>query len=369
MENPKVDAVFGQHIGARAPGGAIAYRRGATMASADSFYITVKGVGGHAASPWQSKDPILTGAQIVTNLQSIVSRQADLSQGAAVVTVGQFNAGNRTNIIPEEATLAGTIRTLNEPTRKLIHEAIARMAKSTAEASGLTAEVKIVRGYPVLENNAELVSKMLDGLAPPVLFAANHASHLDTPVIFQALPGAWRRRTSVVAAMDYFFKRKTTGWMVSLAFATLPLERTGLSQETRERIDRLVADGWNLLMYPEGTRTRTGQLGPLHTGCARLAIKYGIPIVPIYLRGTFESHPKGSDWPKPHKVVVRFGKPLPPPGDGPRREHLGRGPGAGVACATSALRPCAVPNLAVEESRLVASDVSSSHPRAGDPSK
>jgi amidohydrolase len=164
MENPKVSAVFGQHISARHPGGTVNYRRGATMASADTFYITVKGVGGHAASPWLSKDPILTAAQIVTGLQSIVSRQADLSQGAAVVTVGQFNAGNRSNIIPEEATMAGTIRTLNEPTRKQLHDAITRMAKGTAEASGLTAEVRINRGYPVLQNDAELVTKMLGAL-------------------------------------------------------------------------------------------------------------------------------------------------------------------------------------------------------------
>ena len=164
MENPKVEAVFGQHIGARAPGGAIFYRRGATMASADSFYITVRGIGGHGATPWEAKDPILTAAQIVTSLQSIVSRQTDLSQGAAVVTVAQFNAGNRTNIIPEEATFSGTIRTLNEHTRKRIHDAITRMATSTAEASGLTASVRIGRGYPVLENNPELVSRMLGGL-------------------------------------------------------------------------------------------------------------------------------------------------------------------------------------------------------------
>ena len=182
MNNPKVDAVFGQHIGGRAPGGAIFYRAGATMASADSFYITVKGVGGHGASPWQSKDPILTGAQIVTNLQSIVSRQADLSQGAAVVTVAQFNAGNRTNIIPEEATLAGTIRTLNEPTRKLIHDAIARMATSTAEASGLSADVRISRGYPVLENNAALVSSMLSGLER----AAGKGNVRETPPVLGA---------------------------------------------------------------------------------------------------------------------------------------------------------------------------------------
>jgi amidohydrolase len=148
MENPKVNAVFGQHIGADHPGGVIAYRRGGTMASWDNFYITVKGTGGHAASPWLAKDPIVTAAQIVTNLQSIVSRQIDLSQGAAVVTVGQFNAGNRANIIPEEAAIAGTIRTLIEPTRLQLREAISRMAKGIAEASGLAAEVKFIRGYP-----------------------------------------------------------------------------------------------------------------------------------------------------------------------------------------------------------------------------
>jgi amidohydrolase len=122
MDNPKVQAVFGQHIGAGHPGGRINYRFGGTMASSDSFYITVKGAGGHGAMPWFSKDPIVTAAQIVTNLQSVVSRQANLSEGAAVVTVGQFNGGNRVNIIPETATLSGTIRTLNETTRTQVHE-------------------------------------------------------------------------------------------------------------------------------------------------------------------------------------------------------------------------------------------------------
>jgi len=164
MENPKVDAVFGQHIGAGHPGGAIRYRRGGTMASSDSFYITVKGTGGHGAMPWTARDPIVAAAQIVTSLQTVVSRQADLSQGAAVVTVGQIAGGNRTNIIPEEATLAGTIRTLNEPTRVQVHEAVTRTAQKTAEAGGLTAEVKITRGYPVLYNDPDLTSRMLDAL-------------------------------------------------------------------------------------------------------------------------------------------------------------------------------------------------------------
>ena len=164
MDNPKVEAVFGQHIGAAAPGGAIGYRSGGTMASSDSFHVTVKGTGGHGAMPWLSKDPIVTAAQIVTNLQTVVSRQADLSSGAAVITVGQFNAGNRVNIIPEQATFSGTIRTLNEPTRVRVHEAVTRMAEKVAEASGLTAEVKVERGYPVLSNDPKLTSRMLGAL-------------------------------------------------------------------------------------------------------------------------------------------------------------------------------------------------------------
>jgi amidohydrolase len=164
LDDPKVEAVFGQHITARAPGGGIDYRSGGAMASSDTFVIKVKGVGGHGAMPWQSKDPIVTAAQIVTDLQSVVSRQADLSAGAAVITVGQFNAGNRTNIIPEEAAFSGTIRTLNEPTRKQIHEAVTRMAQKIAEASGLTAEVNIERGYPVLSNDPALTARMLPSL-------------------------------------------------------------------------------------------------------------------------------------------------------------------------------------------------------------
>ncbi|HXF46993.1 MAG TPA: amidohydrolase [Burkholderiaceae bacterium] len=164
LDDPKVQAVFGQHIGSAHPGGQIAYRRGSAMASSDRFSITVKGAGGHGAMPWLSRDPIVTGAQIVTNLQSIVSRQTNLAEGAAVITVGQFNAGNRANIIPEEAHIVGTIRTLTEATRQMIHEAITRMAQKTAEASGLSAEVKIVRGYPVLSNDPELATRMLAAL-------------------------------------------------------------------------------------------------------------------------------------------------------------------------------------------------------------
>ena len=164
MDDPKVDAVLGQHISAGHPAGSILYRRGATMAAVDTFEITVRGAGGHAAMPWLSKDPIVTAAQIVTNLQSVVSRQVNLSEGAAVVTVGQFNAGNRPNVIPETATIAGTIRTLSEATRRQIRAAVTRMARNVAEASGLTAEVTVSGGYPALYNDPQLGSRLLAAL-------------------------------------------------------------------------------------------------------------------------------------------------------------------------------------------------------------
>jgi amidohydrolase len=164
LDNPKVEAVFGQHISAAAPGGTLAYRAGGMMASGDSFSVTIKGVGGHGASPWQTRDPIVTAAHAVVALQSVVSRQADLSQGAAVVTVGQIAGGNRTNIIPETATFSGTIRTLNEATRTQVHEGVVRTVEGIAAASGLTAEVTIRRGTPILVNDPALTAQSLGAL-------------------------------------------------------------------------------------------------------------------------------------------------------------------------------------------------------------
>lgn len=180
MDNPKVEAVFGQHIGAAYPGGSIGWRKGGTLASGDGFYITVKGQGGHGAMPWLSKDPIVVAAAIVTALQTIVSREVNLPSGAAVVTVGQISGGNRINIIPEQAMLSGTIRTFTDDTRKLATEAVERVAKRTAEAHGLTAEVRIERGYGVTSNDAALTGRMVEALeraagksmvgeAPPVM--------------------------------------------------------------------------------------------------------------------------------------------------------------------------------------------------------
>jgi 1-acyl-sn-glycerol-3-phosphate acyltransferase len=147
-------------------------------------------------------------------------------------------------------------------------------------------------------------------LPPPFVLAANHASHLDTPTIMTALPFSHRMRTSVVAAADYFFQHRATATFVSLAFATVPVERRGMSPETARRIDALISERWNVLMFPEGTRSRTGELGRLRPGAAFLARNHGIPIVPVYIWGTFDAMPVNARWAKRHPVTVDFGEPL-----------------------------------------------------------
>ena len=159
----------------------------------------------------------------------------------------------------------------------------------------------------------------LADLEPPVIFAANHASHLDTPVVLHALPFRWRRRTSVVAALDYFFRKRWLGLLVSLLFAALPIERTGLSRTTQQRLERLFDGGWSLFLFPEGTRSKTGRMGRVRSGAAFMATRYQVPIVPVYIDGTFRSFPKGSRWPRPRRVTVVFGEPIPPPADGDHR--------------------------------------------------
>jgi len=179
--DPKVELVLGQHVGGEAPSGTIRLRKGSIMASGDDFHIVVKGKGSHGAMPWAGRDPILVAAEIALSLQTIVSREANLvDEGPIVVTIGVIQGGNRENIIPETAELRGTIRTLSEKSRKLAHESLKRKAEKIAEASGLTAEVKLNIGYPVLTNHPGLVERVWPALeraagagrvveAPPIM--------------------------------------------------------------------------------------------------------------------------------------------------------------------------------------------------------
>jgi amidohydrolase len=113
MDNPKIDAIFGIHINSQTEIGKIKYKPGATMAASDWFSIKVKGKGTHGSQPWSGIDPIAVATQIYTGLQMIVARESELTKAPVVITVGRINGGVRENIIPEEMTMSGTIRTLD----------------------------------------------------------------------------------------------------------------------------------------------------------------------------------------------------------------------------------------------------------------
>jgi amidohydrolase len=176
LENPKVDVVFGMHIESNIEVGKFHYKPGAFMASSDWFTIKVKGKGSHGSQPWKGIDPIAVGAQIINGLQMVVSRQSDLTIAPVVITVGKFTSGVRSNIIPEEAMLEGTIRTLDGKMQKEVHEKIKLTAQKIAEASGAEAAVSIDTKTLVTYNNPELVKLMVPSLEK----AAGKASVTET---------------------------------------------------------------------------------------------------------------------------------------------------------------------------------------------
>jgi amidohydrolase len=160
MENPKVDVVFGLHIQSLSPSGKIFYRPEGLMAAVDGLSIKVTGKGAHGATPWDGVDPITVSSQIVLGLQTIVSRQTELTKAGVIITVGSLHSGNRGNIIPEVATMEGTIRTFDMAMRTKLHEKIRLTVSKIAEASGATAEANITTGYPVTYNDPQLAQQM-----------------------------------------------------------------------------------------------------------------------------------------------------------------------------------------------------------------
>jgi amidohydrolase len=164
MDNPKVDAVFGLHIASHIESGTIKYKEGPFMASSDWFTIRITGKQAHGSQPWGSIDPIVTAAQIINGLQTIVSRQENIVKAPVVITVGKFHSGIRSNIIPEEALLEGTIRTLDGAMQKEVHEKIKRMVDNIAAANGAKAALTIDTKTLVTVNDSSLVEIMIPSL-------------------------------------------------------------------------------------------------------------------------------------------------------------------------------------------------------------
>lgn len=164
MDDPKVDVIFGLHINSATPVGEIKYKPGAEMAASDWFTIKVKGKQSHGSQPWAGVDPVVIAAQIIQGLQTIVSRQQNLTKAPVVITVGKIHSGVRSNIIPEELVMEGTIRTLDEEMHKDVHERIRHTANHIAVAGGATAEVTIDTKTKVTYNDPDLVTLMLPSL-------------------------------------------------------------------------------------------------------------------------------------------------------------------------------------------------------------
>lgn len=165
LDNPKVDAVFGLHVFSTLNTGVIGYRSAGLMAASDQIRIVVHGRQTHGAMPWAGVDPIVISSQIVTALQTITSRQTDVTLAPAVVTIGLMRGGTRYNIVPDSVVMEGTIRTFDPDMQKDIHERVQRTVQKIAEASGGTARMEITAtGNPVTYNDPALTERMLPTL-------------------------------------------------------------------------------------------------------------------------------------------------------------------------------------------------------------
>jgi amidohydrolase len=201
LENPKVEAVFGLHINSQTPVGDITYRPGGTMAAVNDMKITITGRQAHGAYPWSSIDPIVVSAQIVNNLQTIVSRNLNITENPGVVTIGSINGGVRSNIIPEKVEMLGTIRNFSKADEAMFIDRVKTIVTKTAEANGAKAEVLLPYSahYPVTFNDEALTEKML-----PSLQASAGAEHV-------------KLKPPVTGAEDFsFYQEKVPGLFIFL---------------------------------------------------------------------------------------------------------------------------------------------------------
>jgi len=164
LKNPDVDVIFGLHVSSGLPVNKLAYKPGGALASATSFEVKIKGSQAHGSTPWAGADPIVAGAQIINNIQTIVSRNLDLTNEAAVVTIGRFESGIRSNIIPEEAYMEGTIRALDYSMRDKIYKRLGEIISYTAKSNKVEAELILGNPYPITFNDLALTDQMKNTL-------------------------------------------------------------------------------------------------------------------------------------------------------------------------------------------------------------
>lgn len=163
-----------------------------------------------------------------------------------------------------------------------------------------------------LADPIRLGTDRLDTIEGPVIFAANHHSHLDAPLMLTSIPEPWRHKLVVGGAADYFFRNKVTSAASALAIGAFPIERSKVSRRSADQAAELIDDGWSLLIFPEGGRSPDGWGQGHRGGAAYLAARCGVPVVPVHLQGTGRIFAKGDKRPRPGQTKVTFGDPLRP---------------------------------------------------------
>ena len=209
LENPKVDVIFGLHLNSQLEVNKLSYHPAGTLAGIGDFRITVQGKPSHGSQPWLSVDPIIVAAQIITNLQTIVSRNVKLTDNPVVVTVGAIHGGNRSNIIPSEVEMIGDVRSFTDDDEALVFSRIKQIAAKTAEAAGATAVVEIPyqTHYPVTFNNVALTNRMLPSLQKSagvenVLLVSAVTASEDFSFFAQKVPGLYFRLGGTAKGKD-----------------------------------------------------------------------------------------------------------------------------------------------------------------------
>ena len=205
LKNPDVDAIFGLHISSGQDINTISYKPGGIMAASQSFEIHITGKQSHGSTPWTSRDPIMAAVKIIDGLQTIVSREIPLTQEAAVLSIGKINAGVRSNIIPEETHIVGTLRTLDYDMQKYINERMKEMVPAIAAAYRTEATISIPEGYPITYNDEDLTAQMVPSL--------EKAAGKDNVKVIKAITGAedFSFFQKEVPGLYFFLGGKTPG--------------------------------------------------------------------------------------------------------------------------------------------------------------
>jgi 1-acyl-sn-glycerol-3-phosphate acyltransferase len=250
--------------------------------------------------PWYAGDRGIV--QLASTLQGFADDVKGVRQGWHWDTPRPRTWPEQGAVVPPEASDLGWAR--QEPVRSL-RWLIQR---------GLLLPFTEAMAHPKVEGR-EWVTE----LERPVIFAANHSSHADTSLILHALSDRARDRTVVAAAADYWFKRPLLGNIVSLFLNTFPFSRTGGAQAQLNASSRLLKSGWNLVLFPEGSRSPDGRIQEFKPGVGHLANETGTPVVPMHIRGAHQIMPRGQKLPLPGPARVRIGKPMAPqPKEGSR---------------------------------------------------